>query len=402
MTISISKFEKILFLITLVLAGAIFVLNVTKNDDKITNIFYLSFVLVLILYIISCRRSFYYVDVLCIIIIAAAFFSVMINFLFNSTPFSFEYFKKYFIFATAVIFLTYCAKSKNIKLNISVIALLFTGISAFCAVYFILFRNSLYYNNAQHLLSFNLVNPNFAALFLSVFSMSQFSFVIRKKEPVFLRVINFILGVFLLYLVLQTQSRSAVLTLLFFVVLGLLFILFHKTKQLSVSKWVAVIVAVFPLVFALCYLLLIHNSFINTLFNFLSGEGKGLDARETIWEFALSHVKRSPLIGAYNEISGGKGFSQMHNTHIDVMASYGIPVLILLCCFLFHVIYNRGQYYSSEQVIYLIAFIFSVVLGIGEAALFSGGQGLYIFVGCFLMLSRQNNDSNIKIGVLQL
>ena len=40
MTISISKFEKILFFITLVLAGAIFVLNVTNNDDKISNIFY--------------------------------------------------------------------------------------------------------------------------------------------------------------------------------------------------------------------------------------------------------------------------------------------------------------------------------------------------------------------------
>ena len=88
----------------------------------------------------------------------------------------------------------------------------------------------------------------------------------------------------------------------------------------------------------------------------------------------------------------------MHNTHLDVMASYGIPVTILVCCFLFYIIYNRGNRYSREQVLFLIAFMFSIVLGIGEAALFSGGQGLYIFIGCLLLLSRQDTDSYIKIG----
>lgn len=398
MTISISKFEKILFFITLVLAGAIFVLNVTNNDDKISNIFYVSFVLVLLLYILSCRREFLFIDVICIIVIVAAIISVTINFLLSSTPLSFEYFKKVLIFSTSILFLTYCSKSGRQRINVSLVALIFTALSLFCAVYYLLFRNSVYYNNGQNMLTLNLDNPNFAALFLSVFSMSQFAYAARKQAPIPIRILNLLLGLFLFYLVFKTQSRSSFTSLVLFAVIVVLFLIFRKTQSIRIPLWAAVIIAVFPLVFAFVYLGLIKNPFFNNIFDFMSGVGKGLDARESIWENALVYVKVSPLIGAYNEISNGSGLSQMHNTHLDVMASYGIPVTILVCCFLFYIIYNRGNRYSREQVLFLIAFMFSIVLGIGEAALFSGGQGLYIFIGCLLLLSRQDTDSYIKIG----
>ena len=35
----------------------------------------------------------------------------------------------------------------------------------------------------------------------------------------------------------------------------------------------------------------------------------------------------------------------------------------------------------------MLAFACAIILGIGEAALFSGGLGLYIFVGSLLLLS---------------
>lgn len=103
---------------------------------------------------------------------------------------------------------------------------------------------------------------------------------------------------------------------------------------------------------------------------------------------ALNHVAQSPIIGAYSQISGGTGTGHMHNTHLDMVASYGIPVMVLMCVLLQKYLHQDGKIYTNKNdFIYILGFACSIMLGIGEAALFSGGIGIYVFIGAFLMMT---------------
>jgi hypothetical protein len=53
------------------------------------------------------------------------------------------------------------------------------------------------------------------------------------------------------------------------------------------------------------------------------------------------------------------------------------------------------------QTIALIAFFIVWIMGLGEAALFSGGQGIYIVSCSFLLLAREqdvNQEMPIQLG----
>ena len=105
------------------------------------------------------------------------------------------------------------------------------------------------------------------------------------------------------------------------------------------------------------------------------------------------YISKSPVLGAYFGVSDGSGMSQMHNSHLDIAASYGIPVLAVVCILLRNYVYQGGRVYENKQdYIYILGFACAIILGIGEAALFSGGLGLHVFVGAFLMLSSRDNE----------
>jgi hypothetical protein len=40
----------------------------------------------------------------------------------------------------------------------------------------------------------------------------------------------------------------------------------------------------------------------------------------------------------------------------------------------------------------MLAFCCAILLGIGEAAVFAGGMGIYIFVGTFLLLANMEDE----------
>jgi membrane protein insertase Oxa1/YidC/SpoIIIJ len=124
-------------------------------------------------------------------------------------------------------------------------------------------------------------------------------------------------------------------------------------------------------------------------------EGKSLDSRMEVWEPALQNLGRSPILGAYSQITGGTGVAQMHNTHLDIACSYGIPVLVMVCMLLFRWLNQRNQTYKSKTgLAYMLGLACAIIMGMGEAALFSGSLGLYILVGGFLLLG--NQDAKIE------
>lgn len=125
--------------------------------------------------------------------------------------------------------------------------------------------------------------------------------------------------------------------------------------------------SVAPLLFAGLYMRVVDAPFFARFFSFATAEGKELNSRTDIWEPAFRRFASSPVLGAYCQISDGTGMSQLHNTHVDILVSYGTSVLVLA------------------------GFICVLLLGIGEAALFSGGLGITLFFGVFLGLKKEKS-----------
>ena len=109
---------------------------------------------------------------------------------------------------------------------------------------------------------------------------------------------------------------------------------------------------------------------------------------------AMQHLGKSPLFGAYYEISDGTGTRHMHNSHLDIAASYGLPVLVMVCVLLVRCLHQQGRIYKNKkEYIFILSFACSVLLGVGEAAVFSGGLGLYIMAGASLLLANKRDEA---------
>ena len=79
---------------------------------------------------------------------------------------------------------------------------------------------------------------------------------------------------------------------------------------------------------------------------------------------------------------------------LDIASSYGVPTMILVCLLLQKYLHQRGQRYDDrEKYIYVLGFASSLMIGIGEGALFAGSLGIYIFVGTFLLMTGQTDES---------
>ena len=85
-------------------------------------------------------------------------------------------------------------------------------------------------------------------------------------------------------------------------------------------------------------------------------------------------------------MSGGTGISQAHNTCLDVLTSYGVIVFALTVIFLTYILYWNGKKLAEKKFLYLAAFGCLLLMGTGEAALFSGGLCIQVVVGIFLAL----------------
>ncbi|UKI12365.1 MAG: O-antigen ligase family protein [Oscillospiraceae bacterium] len=130
-----------------------------------------------------------------------------------------------------------------------------------------------------------------------------------------------------------TKSRNALLAVGLFTIVAIGFLL--RRRRIAFRNGVLGLVAVFPILFAIAYLFFIDNADSVKLLSFFAGEGKLLNSRSKVWKVAFQAFESSPVFGAYYQISGGTGLSQMHNTHVDILTSYGLSVLVLVCVYLY-------------------------------------------------------------------
>lgn len=371
----------------LTLAGIV-VTQTLGRTDLSSMLFTLTFVLTVALWLVTAAGTISTCDLLVLLILIASGISVAVNGLVTSTVVSPSYFKKLIMFWATILFFGAMGKHRPEREEIRFLFRWNSSLTCFLIGMYFARNGQMHLLNGfvTGYLTFRFTNPNLTAVFLSAMCMIELIRCAASGKRMQRLWHTLLAGVLLLF-VMETRARNAQLLLAFFLLIYLFLQLFTRAKP-QMRGWMAAVTVTFPLVFALGYLLLIYTPSVQHLFSFLIGEGKDLDSRVGIWSDALRSFGDSPLVGAYSQISGGTGASQMHNSHLDILASYGAPVLGLVCLLLFHVLHGEDAL-RKGRIHFLCQAGFGALLlsGIGEAMLFSGGMGVYLFAGALLMLT---------------
>lgn len=367
-------------------AGAIVCLQVMHMDRLVSFCFYATFYLTLAFWVISALQKMERFEFQVLAGIMIALLSVLINAAVSGATVTVQYLKKLLSFSGTLLFFAAAYKTTpNQSVRRWIYGILDFVSIYLIAAYFLLGRRVYLFNGvASNYLTFGFTNPNLTGMFLAgmmMLEMSRFPWLTRFWQ----RMLVGMEVCFLLFFLWKTQARNAllaaVLFLLFFFALSL-----RKTEQFRIGKPLARIAAVWPLLFVAAYILFLQLPGIMKLFSFLESAGKDLTSRMNIWLQAWQLWGASPIFGAYAQASGGTGSSQFHNTHLDILVSYGPIVLCLVCSFLVSMIDMGEKRQSRQQFLFTIGFICEIILGVGEAAIFSGGLGVYLYAGTFLLL----------------
>lgn len=395
-------YEKILIKALYLIGAAIIVLQLVGLNDLVSNFFTMTFVFTGLLWAFTVTRGLTADDLFAWGIIFVAFVHVFINAWATDTSLSFSYLRKVVMFATSVLFLTTVSK---LRVDRGTTRFLFwsnTGLALVLIAFFLFRRRAMYELNGipTRYLTFRFINPNLAALFLTCIAFLLIAQV-QQARVRWHRWLSFVLAVVMVVFIVLTESRSALVAALgYFLLIG--WMILRKKSFRPLSKWLLALIAVFPLLFAFWYMAVINMDWLHSVFGFMVREGKALTNRKEIWQRALNAFMQSPIVGAYSQMSNRTGTSQMHNTHLDIMTSYGVSVLAAVCVWLYRLMKKKNfGSLGAPQTIYMVGFIGTLLLGNGEAALFSGGLGIYLFIGSFLLLSNPLEETADEAGIRQ-
>ena len=379
-----------LFIILYLAAAGIIVTQVLELTSLTSMLFLLTFPLTVLLWVCTVQKSFSGLDLLMLATAGIAFINVLINAGLNDVDLSISYLRKVIMFGMSLMFFQTAYRARIGKNVVRIINGAADFLTVFFVVMYFLGGAEMYLINGlmSNYLTFHFSNPNLTGLFLTCLYMLELYRLFRPQKW-YWKLLHLGMSGLLVWLILETESRNCLLVVAMFAA-ACVCVALCGYRDLYIRKWFAAVAAAFPAIFVIGYLALISSQWIQNIFAFLIGVGKKLDSRVVVWQPALDQVRNSPLIGGYCEISNGTGAGQMHNTHLDIAGAYGVLVLILVCVLLARYIYQGGRRHTSKETfIHILGFVCALMLGIGEGALFSGGLGIHIFAGAFLLLANQ-------------
>lgn len=372
------------------LAMLIILSQVLGYESYTSPLFYMTFVVTMILWVCTAGEDFTKLDLFTLIIVVVAFLAVLVNGIAAGAVFSFSYLKKYIMFVCTLLLFAAAGRVGADATTRSLLIVMQLLVTLGLAFAYLTKKNSAYTYNGQvtSYLTFHFTNPQLTALFLSCITMFLILSTVREQMW-FLKILSAGAACVNLFFLSETQCRTALVAVAIFLVVLLERTLLRRVRA-PIWKWIMAVSAAMPIMVVAVYMQLLSQSWFQDMFSFMSGEGKGLDSRYTIWSVALSLLRESPVFGDYYEASGGSGYFQLHNSHLDIAVSYGVLTMILVCIFLYAVMLQVrespcDQNTKSYRSVALIGFICAILLGSGEAAVFSGGLGIYLYAGIFLL-----------------
>ncbi len=331
----------------------------------------------------------YPLSVVTMFLLMLSFFSVVVNALVSrQAQIGFSYFKKLIMFDCTLIFFSTAVdmKVERSARRLLVCAPLLMGVLLCVSYYFLGNRGMI-----AHSITLGFTNPNFTGIWLTHLLFYAVYAVSRVKRRV-TRAALLALAAVLTYLIYKTFARSCFFGIAAYALMLLSGLLTRKTK---LNRAILLGVAILPIFFAFFYLAVVQTRWFTDAFSFLVAAGKKLNARNKLWLLAFASARGHLLLGNYSGISDGLGTSQLHNTHIDVLCSYGLPSLVLFVAFLYECMDKVNERVQSlPQYLAFCAFIGCLCIGCLEASLVAGSTGLYFLTGGFLILAADNGEED--------
>lgn len=394
----LKRIEAILLKLLFLLAVGVIAFQALGRSSLTSLLFYMTFPVTVLLWLWTVRKTMTGMDLVMMATIALTIVGVLLDAGRSNAHLGCSYIRKIIIFCMTLLFFQTAYRLKIDQEMVGFINKTVDFLTIFLIVMYFTRTGQMYLLNGSisGYLTFRIGNPNLTGLFLACLYMLEL-YRIFTPERWYWKCLHVSMAVCLIMFVILTRSRNCMIVIALFTLI-VVWLIFRRRRNLYVGRAAAFVVAVSPALFLTVYMSVVYTPWIQRLFGFLVGEGKSLDSRMRIWTRALQHLWKSPIIGSYYAISEGTGMSQMHNSHLDIAASYGIPVFALVCLLFYSYLHQRGRRYADKQgFIYILGFSCAIILGIGEAALVSGGLTLYIFVGAFLLLAnRQEQMESVR------
>lgn len=380
--------------IEVVIASVIAILTALGQHSIISLLFSLSFI---VTFVFVALKVFEQNKVnISIVLAVLCVINVTLNGLQEYGRMNFDYYKKVIMFC-CFMFLVYYSIQETEEVPAWFIQII--EILPVVAGSFLVF--SYYYmGNTEEIaegITLGFANPNFTGMWLLHFFLYGALFVLKAfKGGSKLRLLYIPVLLIIYNLIPETGARSCQIGALAFFAFMLLKPLMTRSPSLF-----AVCIAIFPFLFAIFYLTFVDQPWFQNAFSFMISEGKNLTSRVRIWTRAFNGFTEHPIFGNYSGISYGTGQSQMHNTHIDVLASYGILGFVLFIKILFDRLKQSNKAATSfYQTSAFCAFCAVIVSGTFEAAMVSGAMGLNLLtVGLLLLAQNEASKATSQKGI---
>ena len=383
---------QILKLIYVMLAGTIF-FQILSVHTLSSLFFYATMFLTMFLAISRAKEKWTQYDKLAILIAFVSIIAVLIDSaLYKNQP-SLSDYTKFVSFLLCIFYFATLSALKFDKKTIDFVLQVNTFIAITFVGNYVLRRSDVYIFRGiiTNYLTFRFTNPNLASLFLLCCTIGELIHVCRKKT-LSARIIHALLAAILTWFIYETDSRNALLSISFFLVFVFCQLAFRRTFRMS--RRVAAMISIFPFLFFVVYMLTINKTKALKLFNFLISSGKALNSRVSVWKYAWTVFSDSPIIGSFMHTLA---LTQLHNSHIDILASYGGIVFPFFCLFLYYILLSasaNAKTKASRLAVWGFAAI--LIAGVGEAAFFSGGLGIYAYAGIPLLIANESWEDSLN------
>lgn len=387
-TIKVDKYTLGLFVL-MSLSFLIGFSTIIGKYSLVSLLFSISFIVLLLLSILYFYDHGYNPLIIAILVLSSI--NVLFNYSINTTePLSFSFLKKLLLFLSTILALYLFSELKEKKVPVALIVVGPVFLNILIIIdYFVLSHRHLYY--FTDLETFGFDNPNFAGIWLLHLLLYCFYCFFNYRKT-YLRIVFFLIIVLDLYLIYITGNRSSLLVIILFVINMLLL---NNTKWKQKVKPYSLIVVLLPILSVGIYYLLLSIPRVEEWLSFLISDGKELDSRVGIWEFGLNRFKGiSIFLGDYYGVYKGVSLSHLHNSHLDVLVSYGVFPFILFCFMLYRILISLSERVNSFiSTIAFSSFIAILMIGIFEAFLVSGSTGLNYFSAGFILLVNNTKTS---------
>ena len=385
------KLNFFLFIETLICVGIVF-FNCTEKPNSVSGLFTVSFIVLIVRYIyhLGQDKEFNANDLLVMVIIVVSFINILISSVVNYINLSFEYLKAYFIFVSTILFFKL---AENIKINKKTCNVVFLSHIIISLIYLFVykFKPQPYSPFSSNALKVYFSNSNLAGMFLLQTVLYMVLGIVYFKN-IFLKFSCFLFTITNSVLLYKTDARNAYLSLFLFFVIVFLSVF---KADFKFSKIFVFLVNIAPIAFVPLYLFYINIIVNKGWLNFLVSEGKSLNSRVRIWNEFFDTLNDMWFTGNYARTHGNA-----HNSQMVLLCSYGLFILVLVIILNCSLVNSISKNINSKfQTFCLAAFFAIIFMGMGEGALYSGGMGIYIMSGTFLMLANCDikQDDDMKI-----